>query len=31
VDQLNAMAQYIDDRYGSPLAALAHENSCHWC
>jgi hypothetical protein len=30
VDQLNAMAQYIHDRYGSPLAALAHENSCHW-
>jgi hypothetical protein len=30
VDQLNAMAQYIHDRYGSPLAALAHENTCHW-
>jgi hypothetical protein len=30
LDQLNAMAQYIHDRYGNPLAALAHENSCHW-
>jgi hypothetical protein len=30
VDQLNAMAQYIRDRYGNPLGALAHENSCHW-
>ena len=30
LDQLNAMAQYIHDRYGSPLAALAHECSCHW-
>ena len=30
LDQLNAMAQYIHDRYGSPLAALAHECACHW-
>ena len=30
LDQLNAMAQYIHDRYGSPLAALAHEYACHW-
>jgi hypothetical protein len=30
LDQLNAMAQYIHDRYGTPLAALAHECSCHW-
>ena len=30
LDQLNAMAQYIHNRYGSPLAALAHESSCHW-
>jgi hypothetical protein len=30
IDQLNAMAQYIHDRYGSPLAALSHECSCHW-
>jgi hypothetical protein len=30
LNQLNAMAQYIHDRYGSPLAALAHECSCHW-
>jgi hypothetical protein len=30
LDQLNAMAQYIHDRYGNPLSALAHENSCHW-
>jgi hypothetical protein len=30
LDQLNAMAQYIHDRYGSPIAALAHECSCHW-
>jgi len=30
VDQLSAMAQYIHDRYGSPLPALAHENTCHW-
>jgi hypothetical protein len=30
LDQLNAMAQYIHNRYGSPLAALAHECACHW-
>jgi Transglycosylase SLT domain len=30
VDQLNAMAEYIHDRYSTPLAALAHESSCHW-
>jgi hypothetical protein len=30
LDQLNAMAHYIRDRYGSPMAALAHECSCHW-
>lgn len=30
LDQLNAMAQYIHNRYGTPTSALAHENGYHW-
>lgn len=28
--QLTAMANYIKQRYGTPAAALAHENTYHW-
>ena len=28
--QLTAMANYIKQRYGTPTAALAHENANHW-
>jgi len=28
--QLTAMANYIAQRYGTPSAALAHENASHW-
>lgn len=28
--QLTAMANYIEQRYGTPAAALAHENSYGW-
>lgn len=28
--QLTAMANYIQERYGTPSAALAHENEYHW-
>jgi hypothetical protein len=28
--QLTAMANYIKQRYGTPSAALAHENTYHW-
>lgn len=28
--QLTAMANYISQRYGTPSAALAHENAYHW-
>lgn len=30
VDQLEAMAKYIHDRYGDPSAAWAHEESYGW-
>lgn len=30
VDQIEAMAAYIRDRYGTPTAALTHENQFHW-
>ena len=28
--QVEAMGNYIEQRYGTPSAALAHENSSHW-
>lgn len=28
--QLTAMANYIEERYGTPAAALAHEDEYHW-
>lgn len=28
--QVTAMANYIKQRYGTPSAALAHENTYHW-
>lgn len=30
IGQLTSMANYIEERYGTPEAALAHENSYHW-
>jgi len=30
IGQLTAMANYIEQRYGTPSAALAHENALHW-
>jgi hypothetical protein len=30
VEQIKAMGDYIKNRYGNPLAALAHENTDHW-
>lgn len=30
LNQLEAMAKYIHDRYGTPTAAWAHEQADHW-